>query len=123
MSSGGYPGDDSPEEEGAFVACSFWLAECFARQGRIEEARAVFDRTISTANGLGLFAEQYDPEREEMLGNFPQALSHLSHLEAALALAETQGGPGAAAELTEAEPGASGAGWPPAPFDRARTSS
>ena len=43
-----------------------------------------------------------------MLGNFPQALSHLSHLEAALALAETQGGPGAAAELTEAEPGASG---------------
>ena len=103
-----YPGDDSPEEEGAFVACSFWLAECFARQGRIEEARAVFDRTISTANGLGLFAEQYDPEREEMLGNFPQALSHLSHLEAALALAETQGGPGAAAELTEAEPGASG---------------
>ena len=104
-----YAGDDwAKGEEGAFIACSFWLAECFARQGRIEEARAVFDRAISTANGLGLFAEQYDPEREEMLGNFPQALSHLSHLEAALALAEIQGGPAAAAELTEAEPGTSG---------------
>jgi GH15 family glucan-1,4-alpha-glucosidase len=86
-----YTSDDSLEgEEGAFVACSFWLSECFARQGRLEEARAVFDRTISTANGLGLFSEQYDPERQQMLGNFPQALSHLSHLEAALALAETR---------------------------------
>jgi len=106
-----YTSDDSLEgEEGAFVACSFWLSECFARQGRLEEARAVFDRAISTANGLGLFSEEYDPKRQQMLGNFPQALSHLSHLEAALALAETRAGPGAANELAEAAAGAGTAG-------------
>jgi GH15 family glucan-1,4-alpha-glucosidase len=90
-----YDADDGlPGREGAFVACSFWLAEVLARQGRIEEARAAFDRTIATANGLGLFSEEYDPERRVMLGNFPQALSHLSHLEASIALAETQAPPG-----------------------------
>jgi GH15 family glucan-1,4-alpha-glucosidase len=97
-----YASDDGLEgEEGALVACSFWLAECLARQTRLEEARTVFDRAISTANGLGLFAEQYDPAGEEMLGNFPQALSHLSHLEAALALAESQAGPGGSRAATE----------------------
>jgi GH15 family glucan-1,4-alpha-glucosidase len=96
-----YTSDDGLEgEEGAFVGCSFWLAECLARQSRFEEARDVFDRAISTANGLGLFAEEYDPERREMLGNFPQALSHLSHLEAVLALAEAQGAP-PASEVAE----------------------
>jgi GH15 family glucan-1,4-alpha-glucosidase len=96
-----YTSDDGLQgEEGAFVACSFWLAECLARQGRPEEARTVFDRTISTANGLGLFAEQYDPASGEMLGNFPQALSHISHLEAALALAASQEGAGEPSELT-----------------------
>ena len=83
-----YTVDDGNEgEEGAFVACTFWLTECLARQGRAEEARAAYDRAIATANELGLMAEEYDPESHEMLGNFPQALSHLSHLEAALALA------------------------------------
>ena len=87
-----YTSDDGLEgEEGAFVACSFWLAECLARQGRLDDARDVFDRAIASANGLGLYAEEYDPERREMLGNFPQALSHLSHLEAVLSLAEAQG--------------------------------
>jgi GH15 family glucan-1,4-alpha-glucosidase len=84
-----YRGEDGLEgEEGAFLACSFWLVEVMARQGRHEEARAIFDRALSTANGLGLFSEEYDPDAREMLGNFPQALSHLSHIEAALALAE-----------------------------------
>jgi len=74
-------------EEGAFLPCSFWLAECLARQGRLERARSVFDRTVSTGNELGLFPEEYDPEAGEMLGNFPQALTHFSHI-AAVALTE-----------------------------------
>jgi GH15 family glucan-1,4-alpha-glucosidase len=83
--------DGNGEEEGAFVACTFWLVECLARQGRRDEAREAYDRAIATANELGLMAEEYDPESREMLGNFPQALSHLSHLEAVLALAAGEG--------------------------------
>ena len=75
-------------EEGAFLPCAFWLAECLARQGRFDEARAVFDHTVSTGNELGLFSEEYDPNSREMLGNFPQALTHLSHIAAAIALVE-----------------------------------
>ena len=74
-------------EEGTFLACTFWLAECLARQERGGEAREVFDRAVSTANDLGLFAEEFDPRAGEMLGNFPQGLTHLSHLAAAAALA------------------------------------
>ena len=77
--------------EGAFLACSFWLVECLARQGRVGEARKVYDRTLSTSNDLGLFSEEYDPDADEMLGNFPQALTHLSHIGAAVALAEEEG--------------------------------
>jgi GH15 family glucan-1,4-alpha-glucosidase len=73
-----------------FVACTFWLAECLAFQGRLDEAREVFDAGVATSNGLGLFAEEYDPGGAEMLGNFPQGLSHFAHLEATLALAEAQ---------------------------------
>jgi GH15 family glucan-1,4-alpha-glucosidase len=83
--------DGLPGEEGAFVACTFWLAEVLARQERPDEARAAFDRAIATSNALGLFSEEYDPERGELLGNFPQALTHLSHIEAVLALAEHAG--------------------------------
>ncbi len=85
-----YPrGDDGLEgEEGAFIACTFWLAECLARQGRRSQAREFFNRARSTRNDLGLFAEEYDPRRGEMLGSFPQALTHLSFISAAVALAE-----------------------------------
>ena len=84
-----YAVDDSlPGREGAFLCCSFWLAEVLARQGRPTKARELFDRTVSTATGLGLFAEQVDPASGELLGNFPQALTHLAHIEAALALSE-----------------------------------
>jgi GH15 family glucan-1,4-alpha-glucosidase len=83
-----YRNDD---QEGAFLACSFWLVECLAHQGRLEEAQAVFDRVLSTSNDLGLFSEEYDTETGEMLGNFPQGLTHLSHIAAACALTEHQG--------------------------------
>jgi GH15 family glucan-1,4-alpha-glucosidase len=84
-----YTGDDSLEgDEGAFIPCSFWLAECYAKQHRNEEAHMVFDRAIATANHLGLLAEEYDPSSGQMRGNFPQALSHFSHLTAALAIGQ-----------------------------------
>ncbi|MDQ3659543.1 MAG: glycoside hydrolase family 15 protein [Actinomycetota bacterium] len=76
--------------EGHFLCCSFWLVECLARQGRVTEARAVFERTRSSANDLGLFPEELDVGTGEMLGNFPQGLSHLAHIQAALALAECE---------------------------------
>ena len=79
--------DGMQSEEGAFIACTFWLAECLARQGQVEDARRVFDRAVSTANDLGLYSEEFDPSRGTMLGNFPQGLSHLSHISAAVALA------------------------------------
>jgi GH15 family glucan-1,4-alpha-glucosidase len=82
-----YRGDDGMDgDEGAFLPASFWLAEVLAKQARLEDAREVFDRAVATANGLGLFSEEYDPGAQRMLGNFPQALTHLSHIEAALAL-------------------------------------
>jgi GH15 family glucan-1,4-alpha-glucosidase len=73
-------------EEGAFVPASFWLAECLGRQGRIEESRVAFERAVSAGNDLGLFSEEYDVRRRQMLGNFPQGLSHMSHIMAALAV-------------------------------------
>lgn len=79
-------------QEGAFLACSFWLAECLVHQGRTEDARAVFDRTLATANDLGLFSEEYDTQAKESLGNFPQGLTHLSHISAAVTLADHQHG-------------------------------
>jgi pentatricopeptide repeat protein len=87
-----YPvGDDGLEgKEGTFLACTFWLAECLARQGRFREAHGVFKRALSTGNDLGLFSEQYSVDDNEMLGNFPQGLTHLSLITAALALAGTE---------------------------------
>jgi len=78
-------------EEGTFLACTFWLAACLAHQGRLDEARQAYRRAADCANDLGLFAEEIDPASGEMLGNFPQALSHYSHIIAALALAEAEG--------------------------------
>lgn len=80
--------DGQRGDEGVFLACTFWLAECLARQGRLEDAREVFDRAASTGNEVGLYAEEYEPRKRIMLGNFPQALTHLSHLTAAVALRE-----------------------------------
>jgi GH15 family glucan-1,4-alpha-glucosidase len=77
--------------EGTFLACTFWMAEVLARQGRVEEARTYYDRASSTSTELGLFAEEYDPRTEQLLGNFPQALTHLSHIVAAVAIARATG--------------------------------
>ncbi len=80
--------DELPGEEGAFLACSFWLAECYARQGRVAQAREAFDRAMGAASPLGLFSEQVDPGSGELLGNYPQTFTHLSHVAAAVALAD-----------------------------------
>jgi GH15 family glucan-1,4-alpha-glucosidase len=79
------PGDTSGTE-GTFVACTFWLVERLVDLDRHDEACEYFERAAATANDLGLFAEEYDADTDEMLGNFPQALSHLSHLAAVHAL-------------------------------------
>jgi len=79
--------DELAGQEGAFLACSFWLAECYARQGRLPQAREAFDQAMGAASPLGLFSEQVDPRSGELLGNFPQTLTHLSHVAAAAALA------------------------------------
>jgi len=82
--------DGLPGTEGVFVACTFWLVECLAHQGRRKEARAAFARACRCANDLGLFAEEFQPKQGEMLGNFPQGLTHLAHVSAALALEELE---------------------------------
>ena len=88
---GEHTDDGLSGEEGTFLACSFWMAEVLARQDRVEEARVIFDRASSTSSELGLFSEEYDPGAERMLGNFPQALTHLTHIAAAVALARAAG--------------------------------
>ncbi|HEY1398572.1 glycoside hydrolase family 15 protein [Roseateles sp.] len=72
-------------QEGAFTACSFWYVECLARAGRVDEARLHFDKLLTYANHLGLYAEEIG-RGSEHLGNFPQALTHLALISAALAL-------------------------------------
>ncbi len=81
-----YDADDGMPPEGAFIACTFWLAQCLSGQGRVDEAQAAYDRALRTAGPLGLFAEEADPDSDQALGNFPQAFTHLAHIEAALAL-------------------------------------
>ena len=76
---------DGPNE-GAFIACTCWLADCLAMQGRRREARAYLQRVIDTASDVGLLSEQWDTGAGRMLGNFPQALSHLALINSALGL-------------------------------------
>ncbi|HEX3867087.1 MAG TPA: glycoside hydrolase family 15 protein [Gemmatimonadaceae bacterium] len=76
-------GDEGPQE-GAFLACSCWMADCLRLLGRTDDARALFDRVLNVSNDLGLLAEQYDVVGGRLCGNFPQALSHLAVVRTAL---------------------------------------
>jgi Glycosyl hydrolases family 15 len=76
--------------EGAFLLCTFWLAHALALAGRPERARQVFERVISYLNDLGLLAEEVDPGTGELLGNFPQAFSHIGLVNAASAISEAE---------------------------------
>jgi GH15 family glucan-1,4-alpha-glucosidase len=78
--------DGLPAGEGTFLACSFWLVDAYAMDHRIDEAKALFERLLTIANDVGLFAEEYDVENQRMIGNFPQAFSHLSLVVSALNL-------------------------------------
>jgi len=82
--------DGLPGDEGQFLACSFWLVNALARNGRVEEARALFERLIGLSNDLGLLAEEYDVARGRQVGNFPQAFSHLTLILAARAIANAE---------------------------------
>ena len=78
--------------EGAFLCCSFWLVECLAHADQLQDAREVFEKSVARANDLGLFSEEFDPRSAQLLGNFPQGLTHLSHIDAARTLAEASRG-------------------------------
>jgi glucoamylase len=78
--------DGLPPGEGAFLACSFWLADNYALQGRMDEARALFERLLALRNDVGLLAEEYDPRAKRQVGNFPQALSHVALIGTAMTL-------------------------------------
>ncbi|MEU5014815.1 glycoside hydrolase family 15 protein [Streptomyces sp. NPDC021749] len=73
-------------EEGAFLACSFWLADDLAMIGRVDEARKLFEKLLSLRNDLGLLAEEWDPKAKRQVGNFPQAFSHVPLIDTALRL-------------------------------------
>jgi GH15 family glucan-1,4-alpha-glucosidase len=70
--------DGLPPGEGVFLPCSFWLVDCLELLGRHDDAHALFDRLVGLANDVGLLAEEYDPQAQRQLGNFPQAFTHLA---------------------------------------------
>jgi hypothetical protein len=72
--------------EGAFLACSFWLVDCLHMIGRTDDAEALFGRLVALRNDLGLLSEEYDPYAGRLVGNFPQAFSHVSLVNSACRL-------------------------------------
>ena len=83
--------DGLPPGEGAFLPCSFWLADCLALIGRHDEARELFDRLAGLANDVGLLAEEYDPRLGRQVGNFPQAFTHVGLVNTAMNLDRARG--------------------------------
>src|SRR3546814_8443799 len=81
-----YGVDGLPPGEGTFLVCSFWLADAYVLLGRDDDARALFEHLASLCNDVGLLDEQYDPHERRMLGNFPQAFSHVGIINTALNL-------------------------------------
>jgi GH15 family glucan-1,4-alpha-glucosidase len=85
--------DGLPPGEGVFLACSFWMVSALKLQGRDADAKKLFERILSLANDVGLLAEEYDTGAKRLVGNFPQALSHISLVNAAFGLAMSEAGP------------------------------
>ena len=84
--------DGQRGEEGVFLPCSFWLVDNYVLQGRTEDALALFGRLVALCNDVGLLSEEYDPIGRRLVGNFPQAFSHVSLVNTARNLSST-GGP------------------------------
>jgi GH15 family glucan-1,4-alpha-glucosidase len=82
-----------PPGEGVFLPCTFWLADNLAMQGRHEEARAMFERLLAIRNDVGLLAEEYEPATGRLLGNFPQAFTHVGLINTALNLSRAAARP------------------------------
>jgi GH15 family glucan-1,4-alpha-glucosidase len=77
-----------PAGEGVFLACSFWMVSALKAMGRKRDARKLFERLLKLRNDLGLLSEEYDPTCKRLVGNFPQAFSHISLVNAAFYLEE-----------------------------------
>jgi GH15 family glucan-1,4-alpha-glucosidase len=78
--------DGLPPGEGAFLACSFWLVDAYVMLGRLDDAQVLFKRLAALCNDVGLLSEEYDPRSKELLGNFPQAFSHVALVNSAFNL-------------------------------------
>ena len=87
--------DGLPPGEGAFLPCSFWLVDCYVKLGRVSEATRLFERLLAIRNDLGLLSEEYDPRARRLLGNFPQAFTHLALVGSAHNLAGSGASPAA----------------------------
>jgi GH15 family glucan-1,4-alpha-glucosidase len=85
--------DALPVHEGSFLPCCFWLADNYWILGRHDDARAMFERLCSLTNDVGLIAEEYDPAGKRLLGNFPQAFTHVALINTALNLSRDEAGP------------------------------
>jgi GH15 family glucan-1,4-alpha-glucosidase len=83
--------DGLPPGEGVFLPCSFWLADNLALMGRVDDAQVMFDRLVGLVNDVGLLSEEYDPRSGRLLGNFPQAMTHVSLVNTALNLTGVAG--------------------------------
>jgi len=83
--------DGLPAGEGAFLACAFWLADNLVLLGRADEGRELYERLLGLRNDVGLLSEEYDPRARRLVGNFPQAFSHVGLVNTALNLSRDTG--------------------------------
>jgi GH15 family glucan-1,4-alpha-glucosidase len=102
--------DGLPGGEGQFLACSFWLVSALAMNGRVAEARSLFERLVALSNDLGLLAEEYDVGRKRQVGNFPQAFSHLTLIRAAAEISAAEAAASTAAAGADKAKAKAGAG-------------